>query len=211
MSVKQQLRKFEYVIILGKVTIYTYLLGLQVVTRGNKLYLKAAFDVWNKICVFLAFDNKTFSKTRLCCLGSPRWLNALSWGKEDSTLWFSSQKLWWLFWFASVGIVKKESCTWKSFVSLTAFKDLFAYGWAPSLSSLSNTPGEGVLSCSQPTALSPLLLISLCWWLILLQFYLLVEEMKEMLGYFTCDVLRDLHMETMVLERNDKWTLKQVN
>lgn len=174
MCVKQKLRKFEYVNILGKVTIYTYLLGLQVVTRGNKLYLKAAFDVWNKICVFLAFDNKTFSKTRLCCLGSPRWLNALSWGKEDPTLWFSSQKLWWLFRFASVGIVKKESCTWKSFVSLTAFKDLLAYGWAPSLSSLSNTWGRGAL-----------LLSALCYQSTTLNFSVLVIDFVAIL--LTCE------------------------
>lgn len=50
---------------------------LQIVIWRNKLYLKAALNVWNKICVFLTAENKTFSRTRLSSLGSPQWPNAV--------------------------------------------------------------------------------------------------------------------------------------
>lgn len=86
MCVKQHLKKLEYISILSNMKMYRVPSGtLQVVIGRNKLYLKAAFNVWNKICVFLTAENKTFSKTRLSCLGSPHGPMLCEMGKEGHT------------------------------------------------------------------------------------------------------------------------------
>lgn len=78
----------------------------------------------------------------------------------------------------------QKICFKKKYPKKTLFAESFlrfiTHSWELSFSTLSGTPGEGVLpSDPEPTEQH---IISLCWWLILLQFY---SPVRWVLFYFT--------------------------
>lgn len=76
--------------------------------------------------------------------------------------------------------VSKGSTPPKKTLFAESFLRFITHSWVLSFSTLSGTPGEGVLpSDPEPTEHH---IISLCWWLILLQFY---SPVRWVLFYFT--------------------------